>query len=113
MQPPTETERVEKDTGNAGNAGSGDTQGANAPSTWHAWGEVPGGDVAALKGAGKKGKGGKGKGWKGGKGKWNGKGNYNYNYRYNNNNNYQRFIGKVVGKGLNNFENEYWNAWGQ
>ena len=62
-----------------------------------------------MKGAGKTGKGGKGKGNKGGKGKWNGKGGYNYKY----NNYYPRSFGKAVGKGLNNFENEYWNVWGQ
>ena len=62
-----------------------------------------GGEVAALKGGGKKGKGGKGKGGKGGKGKWNGKGNqcYRTNFSYN----YQP-PGKAVGKGLNNFDME-------
>ena len=62
--------------------------------------------MAALKGIGKskgKGKGKKGKGKKGG---WNGGkgfGNYNYNYRS---------PGKGIGKGLNYFDDDYWNAWG-
>ena len=70
------------------------------------------GTVAALKG-GKQGndkgtgKFGKGKNKGNGKGKW-GKGyNSNYNYSYN-----YRSPGKGVGKGLNKFDEDWYNAWG-
>ena len=66
------------------------------------------GDVAALNGGGKKGKGGKGKWWKGSKGRWNGKGKGNYH----NYNKYARSFGKAIGKGLNNFNYDYQEAWG-
>ena len=68
------------------------------------------GDVSALKG-GKKGKGGKGKGWKGYKGKYDGKGRGNFNnYNYNN---CAKSPGKAIGKGLNNFNYDYQDAWGE
>ena len=67
-------------------------------------------EVAALNGSGEKGGGGKGKGYKADKGKWNGKGNQNYNYKYNNYN--CKSPGKVVGKGLNMFDADYFNTWG-
>ena len=68
-----------------------------------------GGEVAALTGGGKKGKVGKGKGGKGGKGKWNGKGNQHYRTNCNYN---DQSPGKAVGKGLNNFDMEYFDARG-
>ena len=64
----------------------------------------------ALKGKGKKGKG-KGKWGKGYKGKWNGGGKVGKGYNYYNS--YQRSSGKGVGKGLNVFDNDYWDAWGE
>ena len=46
---------------------------------------------------------------KGGKGKWNGKGKPYYKY----NNSYYNSPGKAVGKGLNNVDTIYYNAWGE
>ena len=68
------------------------------------------GTVAALKG-GKYG-GGKGKGKFGkGRGKGNGKGKWGKGCSYNCNNNY-RAPGKGVGKGLNQLDEDWYNAWG-
>ena len=117
MQPPKELKtRVEKEYGQRWECGGWGHPRRECPKFMARMGGN-GGDVAALKGTGQKGKGGKGKGSKGGNCKWNGKGNYHYNYRYNinnnnNNNNYPRSLGKVIGKGLNNFDAEYWNVWG-
>ena len=91
---------------------SGGIHDENALSSQHVWGGAggKGGDVAAQKGNGKKSKGGKGKFGKGSKGKWNGNGKGYQNYSNSNYN--QRYPGKVVGKGLNAFNNDYYEAWG-
>ena len=67
------------------------------------------GSLAALKGkqGGGKAKGKHGKGWKGGKGKGKGKWGKGYNNNYN-----YRYPGKGVGKGLNELNDEWFNAWG-
>ena len=65
--------------------------------------------MAALKGNGKKGKG-KGKWGKGYKGKWNGGGKVGKGYNYSNY--FPRSPGNGVGQGLNVFNNDYWDAWG-
>ena len=70
-----------------------------------------GGEVAALKGGGKKGYKGKGQIGKGYKGKWNGNGKGYQSYKYDKYN--QRYLGKAVGKGLNAFNNDYYDAWGE
>ena len=66
-----------------------------------------GGDVAALKGAGKKGNGKNNEGkWQ--KGKWNNSGNNNGGKGYGYNYYYPRSLGKGDGKGLNTFDSDYW-----
>ena len=121
-EPPTDKEQEDRYAATRGGKGNG-KGGKGYGQCWECgeWGhprrecpkfvarmEGKGSDLAALKGLGKKGKGGKGKGFKGGKGKWNGRGNYSYKY----NNQFQRSPGKAIGKGLNNFDADYWNAWG-
>lgn len=69
-----------------------------------------GGHVVAPKGTGENGKTGKGRSGKGSMGKRIGNGNGYQGYRYNNH--YKRSPGKAVGKCLNNYEADYYEARG-